>query len=101
MEHDARIIRETALFLVGGLAEGLVRRTGGKVATRADSRVWVTSVAAWSLVMVLAEYLRYVLACNGTNIGGTLADLLRLTLRIHLFALLLMLLLLLGDEVVE
>ena len=51
--------------------------------------------------MILTEYLRYVLACNGTNIGGALANLLRLTLSIHLLALLLVLLLLLGDKVIK
>ena len=51
--------------------------------------------------MILAEYLRYILACNGTNIGGALAYLFRLTLSIHLLVLLLMLLLLLGNKVVE
>ena len=67
MEHDASVVRETPLLLVRGLPNVVRRGARRHAAARTDPRVRVARVPPRPRVMVLSEYLRYVLAGDGAD----------------------------------
>ena len=68
VKHDASVIWEATLLLVWSLTNVMWGRAGRNASTRADCSIRVTSIPSLPTAMlVLSEYLRYVLASDWSD----------------------------------